>query len=112
MTDKITLRIAMIQMHVVGNNAAKNLQTAERMLKEAALAGAELAVLPDCMDLGWTHPASWMDATEIPDGEVFGRLQHMARENNMFLCPGMTDLEASKVYNAAVLVDNRGELIL
>src|SRR5690606_381983 len=112
MTDKITLRIAMIQMHVVGNNAAKNLQTAERMVKEAALAGAELAVLPECMDLGWTHPASLINATEIPDGEVFRRLQHMARENNMYLCSGMTELEAGKVYNSAVLLDNRGELIL
>ncbi len=111
-TQNKTVKVAMIQMNVVGGQLHENLTRAESLVKEAASKGAEVAVLPECMDLGWTHPSSKIKATTIPDGEVFTRLSKIAKKFNIFICSGMTEREGDKVYNAAVLIDNHGKLLL
>lgn len=104
--------VALVQMHVVGGNRERNLENAERLIAEAASQGADLALLPECMDLGWTHPASKTDAQPIPDGETCQRLMTAARQNNIFVCSGLVEKADDKVYNAAVLIDAKGELLL
>ncbi len=111
-TQNKSVKVAMIQMNVVGGQLNENLTRAESLVKEAATKGAEVAVLPECMDLGWTHPSSLMKATPIPDGEVFSRLSKLAKQFNIFICSGMTERDGDKVYNAAVLIDNHGKLLL
>lgn len=111
-TQNKTVKVAMIQMNVVGGQLNENLTRAESLVKEAATKGAEVAVLPECMDLGWTHPSSKLKATAIPDGEVFARLSNLAKKFNIFICSGMTERDGDKVYNAAVLIDNHGKLLL
>lgn len=107
-----TVKVAMIQMKVTGGNLEENLQRAETMVKEAASNGADIALLPECMDLGWTHPSSLTKATSVPHGEVFSRLSAAARKNNIFICSGLTERDQDKVFNAAVLIDNDGKLLL
>lgn len=111
-TTNRTVKVAMIQLKVVGGQLDENLTRAESLVKEAAAKGADVAVLPECMDLGWTHPSSLMKATPIPDGEVFSRLSKLARKFNIFICSGLTERDGDKVYNAAVLIDNHGKLLL
>lgn len=111
-TQNRTVKVAMIQMKVVGGQLNENLTRAESLVKEAATKGAEVAVLPECMDLGWTHPSSLVKATTIPDGEVFSRLSKLAKKFNIFICSGLTERDGDKVYNAAVLIDNQGRLLL
>lgn len=111
-TPKRTVKVAMIQMKVVGGQLHENLTRAESLVKEAATQGADVAVLPECMDLGWTHPSSLVKATAIPDGEVFSRLSKLARRFNVFICSGLTERDGDKVYNSAVLIDNQGNLLL
>ena len=106
------VKVAMIQMKVVGGELEKNLSMASSLIAEAARQGADIAVLPECMDLGWTHPFSIQYASAIPGGLVFNRLSKLARENRIFICSGMTEREGDKVYNAAVLLDDRGKLLL
>jgi len=110
--DTMTVKIAMIQMKVVGGNLEDNLQRAEKMVEEAASNGADIAVLPECMDLGWTHPSSLIKATAIPDGEVFSRLSALAKKHQIFICSGLTERDQGKVFNSAVLIDHQGSLLL
>jgi predicted amidohydrolase len=109
---KRTVKVAMIQMKVVGGQLDENLARAELLVREAAAKGAAIAVLPECMDLGWTHPSSLVKATAIPNGEVFARLSKLARKHSIFICSGLTERDGDKVYNAAVLIDNKGKLLM
>ena len=107
-----SVEVAMIQMKVVGGKMEDNLRQAEKMVADAAAHGADIALLPECMDLGWTHPSSLSNATAIPDGEVFSRLSALAKKNKIFICSGLTEKDQDKVFNAAVLIDDEGKLLL
>lgn len=47
------LKIAMIQMIVVFDELEKNILHAAELVKEAVEKGAEICILPECLDLGW-----------------------------------------------------------
>ncbi len=102
----------MVQMEVKGNQVEKNLDNAEKWLRKVAATGADIVILPECMDIGWTHPGSLVNASPIPGGQVYDRLSSLARELNLYICSGITEKENGKVYNAAVLIDNQGRLLL
>ena len=110
--EKRTIKVAMIQMNVVGNDVEANLGTAEKMVAKASAAGAQIVILPECMDIGWTHPGSLVNASAIPGGRVYTRLSQMAVKYKVYVCSGMTERDGSKVYNAAVLINDSGQLIL
>jgi predicted amidohydrolase len=67
--------IALLQMRVEGGDRQRNLLHAEELLADAASHGAEIALLPEAMDLGWTHPSCMLDADSIPEGKTCRRLQ-------------------------------------
>lgn len=108
----MNVKIAMIQMNVRGNEIDANLTNAKKLVARAAAAGADIAVLPECMDIGWTHPGSLENATGIPDGKVFKTLQELAIEHRLYVCSGLTEKDGSKHYNAAVFISPDGELLL
>lgn len=108
----MTVKVAMIQMNVKGNDVETNLKTAEKLVAEAASKKAVVAILPECMDIGWTHPGSLQNATEIPDGKVFKKLTALAIDNDIYICSGMTEKDGSKHYNTAVFISPQGELLL
>jgi len=105
-------KLAMIQMFVVGGEKHRNLNHAEEMVRKAHKEGAEIAVLPEVLDLGWTHPASQTGAGEIPVGEACQRLCHAAARNGIYLCAGLTEKDNNKIYNSAVIIDKKGTVIL
>ncbi|MCK5672615.1 MAG: carbon-nitrogen hydrolase family protein [Spirochaetales bacterium] len=117
---KKNFKLAMVQMLVEGGLKEKNLSHAEELIKEASEGGAQVALLPECLDLGWTHPSSKFDAEHIPTGSPFKRLSRAAEKNNIYICAGLTEKvpeknpekKDSKIYNSAVLIDNKGELKL
>ncbi len=111
-TSKRTVKIAMVQMNVVGNDVDANLATAEKLVAQAAARGAQVAILPECMDIGWTHPGSLINASAIPGGRVFTRLSQIAARYKIYVCSGMTERDGNKVYNAAVLINDSGRLVL
>lgn len=107
-----TVLLAMIQMKVKGNDIDANLENAAGLVATASAAGADIAILPECMDIGWTHPGSLKNAGSIPDGKVFSFLRDLAITNNIFICSGMTEKDDGKVYNTAVFINNKGDLLL
>ena len=48
--------LALIQMLVEGGDKEGNLCRAEERVAEAGRQGAEVVVLPEALNLGWTHP--------------------------------------------------------
>lgn len=105
-------RLALIQMEVLGGEKARNLRRAETLISEAAAAGARVLLLPEALDLGWTHPSALDQAEPIPSGEACQRLAEAARQQGVYVCAGLTERAAGAIYNAAVLISPQGEVIL
>lgn len=103
--------MAMIQMKVVGGRKRENLAHAQSLIAEAGAHGADVALLPEAMDLGWTHPSAVSDAEPVPDGMPCRALAESAAQHGIFVCAGLTEADGSDVFNAAVLIDRRGKLL-
>lgn len=51
-------KLALVQMYVEPGNLQKNLSNADKLIAGAASGGADFVLLPEVMDLGWTHPSA------------------------------------------------------
>lgn len=112
LTAATPLRIAMVQMRVVGGDVPGNLARAVQGIARAAELGARIAVLPECLDLGWTFPEARSLAEPVPDGIPCAALAAAARTHGVVVCAGVTERDGDAVYNTAVLLDVDGSLLL
>ena len=106
------IKLALVQMKVVGGELDLNLQYAEEQIASAAKGGAQLALLPEVMDLGWTHPSAKTLAYPVPGGKTFEHLAAAARQNKIFVVAGIVERDGDNTYNTAVLINPEGELLL
>lgn len=106
-----SVRIGMAQLLVEGGEPQRNLSRAADLVRQAADKGCRIVVLPECLDLGWTHPSAQTEAQPIP-GPYSDALCAMAVEHKVFICAGLTEKDGDRVYNAAILVDDQGKIIL
>lgn len=111
MSFPIPFHAAAIQM-VSGFDLAENLATADRLVGEAAAAGAKLVVLPEYFCFLGSR-----DTDKLALAEPFGAgpLQHacatMARQHQVWLLAGTLPLScdrADRVTNTALLFDDHG----
>lgn len=105
----MAFEMALIQMSVAGGAKSRNLEHAEALIAQAAAHGSALIVLPEAMDLGWTHPSSMTEAEPIPEGDPFRRLAQAAARQGVYVCAGLTERFGSQVFNAAVIIGKHGE---
>ncbi|MBI4327504.1 MAG: carbon-nitrogen hydrolase family protein [Chloroflexi bacterium] len=105
-------KLALIQMRVEGGAKQRNLDHAAALIAEAAAHGSALAVLPEALSLGWTHPSAKVEADELPDGPSCSVLRNMARETGLYLCSGLVERADDRIFNAAVVIDPQGDVIL
>jgi predicted amidohydrolase len=68
--------------------------------------------MPEVMDLGWTHPSARLMADSIPGGLACKSLCEEAKKNNVYLCCGIVEADGDAVYNAAVIIDNKGKVLI
>lgn len=110
--EKSTLKLAMAQMLVEGGQKQKNVNRAVERIEEAAKNKADIILLPEAMDLGWTHSAAKTEAETIPGGSTFETLAKAAKKNNIYVCAGIIEKDGDRTFNAAVLINRKGELVL
>ena len=103
--------VAMAQMLVEGGKPDRNLARAESLIADAAQRDCAFVVLPECLDLGWTHPSARDLAQPIP-GDHTDRLYRIASEAGIYVVAGLTERDGETIYNAAVLVSPEGRLLL
>ena len=104
-------KLGMAQILVEGGRPDANLERAVQRMRQAAAEGCRLVVLPECMDLGWTHPSARRLAQPIP-GPTVDRLAAAARAHRIFVAAGLVERAADRLFNAAVLIGANGELLL
>ena len=107
----MSFKIALIQMRVRGGDKEGNLDHAVRLIAEAAAGGADLVVLPEAMDLGWTDPSSKTEAEPVPNGMPCRTLAASAAAHRIFVCSGLTEADGNRVFNSAVLIDRQGRML-
>jgi predicted amidohydrolase len=105
-------KLALAQITVTGGDKNRNLTRAEDCIARAAKEGAACVLLPEALDLGWTHPASATEAEPIPQGACFQRLSAAAVAGRVYVCSGLVERSGVRVYNSAVLIDPQGRLLL
>lgn len=110
MTMPPTVRLAMGQMLVEAGAPEANLARAETMIANAAAQGAQVIVLPETLDLGWTAAEAAIYAEPFP-GERSARLARAAEHHQIMVAAGLTERAGDLVYNSAVLIDRDGRVV-
>ena len=66
--------LGLCQMRVEPGEPERNRAHAVDLIARARQLGADVALLPECCNLGWTHPSADEMAEPIPDGATFQAL--------------------------------------
>lgn len=107
----LSFKLAMGQMLVEGGKPFRNLSRACEMIEQAKEEGASLILLPECLDLGWTHPSAKELAQPIP-GEYSRTLCETARKCGIYVVAGLTEKWRRRIYNSAILISPKGRILL
>jgi len=105
-----SFQVALAQMRVEGGRLEANLQRAEHYIARAVRDGSKLVLLPEALDLGWTHDTA--QAGPIPGGTACQALRDAARRHHVHVCAGIVERGEQHTYNAAILVDPAGDILL
>ncbi len=68
--SQVVFKLALIQMLVEGGRTEANLCRAVNFVNQAAANGAAVVLLPEAMNLGWTHPSAKHEAETILYADV------------------------------------------
>ena len=106
-----TIKIAMAQIFCLDGDKSGNLVRIENALIEAKEKGAEIVLFPEMALVGWVNPDAHKLSKPIP-GEDSDFLSKLAKKYSVFICIGLGEKEADKLYDAAILISDEGELLL
>src|SRR5436190_16107702 len=102
--SKKSLKVGLGQIPVAMGDKKANVAELLHAVDEAAKAGCDLVVLPECSLAGWLSPAARSAAEPIP-GPVTHKLVEAARKHKIGIVVGLEEREDSRVYNSALLID-------
>ena len=108
-----TLRVACVQM-TSGPEKAANLEVAERLVGDAAAAGAELVVLPEKWDAIGPPDVLHAAADPLDGGEAVGAMSAWARRHGIALVGGSISEQRQgreKLSNTSVVFDRDGAMV-
>lgn len=111
MSNPYQLRVTMGQILVEGGELQGNLRRATTAIGLAARHDCQFVVLPECLDLGWTHPSARQSAAEVP-GATSDVLCRAAAAAGVHVVAGLTERAGGRVYNTAILIDPEGRVRL
>lgn len=111
------LRVSAVQM-CSRQDVAENLRLSRDLVSQAASAGAQIAILPECFSiLGRTEQEKWAAAEALTDnhGPVMTTLRDLATKHGIWVIGGGTPEtitgDPARTHNTAVVVNPRGDLV-
>lgn len=106
------MRVAAVQLEVALGDIERNLAESERLVREAAAAGAELVALPEFFTTGVAFIPELADAALPPDGAATAMLTRVAGEEGVWLGGSFLCRDADgEVRNAFILAGPGGEML-
>jgi len=111
-----TVCIALLQMAAHGTNQAANCKTATAFCRRAAAAGADLAVMPEMWNIGYTGfytqddtvRTQWQAHAIARDGAFVNHFRSLARELDMAIAVTYLEEWPGAPRNAVTLIDRHG----
>lgn len=105
------MKIGMAQLLVEGGEPERNIERAEKLIRQAKSEHCDLVILPETLDFAWTHPSALNESQPIP-GKFSDAFSRLAAELNIWLCLGLTEKLNGRNYNAAIIINNKGDILL
>ncbi len=104
-------RIALIQSSVT-DSKQKNLENAEKLVRQAADSGADIAVLPEMFICPYDN-SCFPEFAEPADGPSVERLSELARQTGVYFIAGtVPEIENDgRIFNTSFSFDSSGRLI-
>jgi predicted amidohydrolase len=106
------MKIASAQILIVGGDAVGNLERAKTAIAQGSQLGAEIVLLPECSNFGWTDLSAITQATELSDDPFIMGMKESAIAHNVYVTVGFVEREGSNLYNSAVIISPTGEILL
>ena len=97
-----SVRVGMCQLLVEAGAVDDNLTRARALVARAREARCDVALLPECLDLGWTHPEAPRRAQPVP-GLVSDVLAEVAREHGIWVVAGLTERAGDRTFNLSLI---------
>jgi predicted amidohydrolase len=109
--------VAALVLPNVRGNKSLAVERIENYVRRAAALGAKIVVTPEtcldgyvCHQQGLTHE-KFCELAEQETGPRIARLREVARELDLYLCVGFSELESTQLYNTALLIGPDGETV-
>lgn len=108
------VKVAAIQMQM-GADRAKNVDNAERFVREAAENRANIILLPELFE-GYYFPKDMSScffgwARELADNPIIARFSELAKELGVVLPISYFERDKENFYNSLVVIDSDGEVL-
>ena len=112
MTNSRAAKIGLVQMSM-SEDQSKNLNKAERMIRQAAKKGAQIVCLPELFNsLYFPQEEKSGPIAETIPGPTIAALSRVTRESNVVLVGGsIYEKDGKKLYNTAVVFDDDGKIL-
>lgn len=105
------IKVAIGQIHCIDSDRDGNLVRIESAIVDAANQGAQIVCFPETALYGWVNPEAHTLAQPIP-GKDFEALAALAKRYKVYLSIGLAEKEADRTFDAAVLIDDGGKLLI
>ncbi len=109
--QKEEVKIAMAQIFCLDGDRSGNFVRIENAIMEAKEMGADIVCFPETSLFGWVNPDAHNRAYPVP-GPDSDRLCIMAINHNIYICIGLAERDGDKLFDSALLIDNRGNILL
>lgn len=96
-------KIAAIQMELTPAPTLERLARAEKLVADAVAAGAQIVVLPELFNTGYTYDPSNYEKAETMSGKTVTWMKAQAIQHHIYLNGSLLLLDGDHVYNAALL---------
>jgi len=101
----------MCQIFSLDGDRNGNFVRIENAVSQAKDAGAGIICFPETIILGWVNSDAHKRAYSIP-GKDSARLCKLAEDYQAYLCIGLAEKEASRLYDSVLLIDDKGQILL
>lgn len=105
-----SVRVALGQILVEPGMPDANIARALAAIDAAGAAGADVVILPECLDFGWACSDARMGAEPIP-GPRTALLAARAGAIGIVVAAGLSERDGDQIYNSAVLIERDGAII-
>nr|WP_010281123.1 nitrilase family protein [Bacillus timonensis] len=107
------VNVAVVQMdpQVGLANKEGNIEKTLSFIEQASNNGANLIVLPELCNTGYSFENrldAFAHAEPVPGGPTIEKWMEKAKEKNVYIAAGITEVDGEKLYNTSVLIGPKG----